>query len=229
MSESPLSGSAALFHVEHCGESAQETQRQKVVGYFDFDAGTSHDLDRYVQLLRDWQLRMNLVSKSTLANIWQRHFADSAQLVTLANASPASVWLDLGSGAGFPGLILARCSVGEFHLVEATRKKAEFLAAAVATLGVCNRVTIHNERIEALRPFDADYITARACAPLSRLFAWGLPFARNATWLLLKGRLVDLEIEAAREHFSFDYQRVASVTEPSATIIIARNVRRLRA
>lgn len=197
------------------------------------DYGVSHAqlarLDAYAALLADWQERMNLVAASTLPEVWQRHIADSAQLAPLATAAEeTTTWLDLGSGAGFPALVLALLVPGTFHLVEATAKKCAFLAAAASVLGVGDRVVIHNTRIEALPSFAVDIVTARACAPLTRLFGWGEAFARDGRWLLLKGRTAAAEVETAREHFSFDHALVASRTDADARIVDANNVRRRR-
>ena len=185
-------------------------------------------LDRYAALLAEWQTRMNLVAASTLPDVWERHFADSAQLAALADARPGTTWLDIGSGAGFPALVLALLAPGTFHLVEATGKKCAFLTAAAAELGVADRVVVHHCRIEALPPFAVDLVTARACASLTQLFAWGMPFARHGRWLLLKGRTVATEVAAAETDFAFDYRLVPSRTDRDARIVDAQNVRRRR-
>ena len=192
--------------------------------------GTMPKFDLYATMLVDWQGRMNLVARSTIDEMWLRHFADSAQLAALTpEAGPTTCWLDLGSGAGFPALVLALLRPGTFHLVEATGKKCAFLAAVAAAVGVADRVTVRNGRIEALTPaLRPDIITARACAPLTRLFDWGVARGGDARWLLLKGRSVATEIAAAETHFTFDYTLVASRTDPHARIVDARNVRRRR-
>lgn len=187
--------------------------------------GTMEYFDAYANLLLEWQTRFNLVAPSTLAVIWQRHFADSAQITTLADPN-TRMWLDFGSGAGFPALVVALLSPGHFHLFEATAKKCRFLAAVVDALNLTDRVTIHNARIEAMAPFSAEAITARACAPLEQLFLWGERHGRTARWLLLKGRSAEQEIRAARKTFDFDCELVPSRTSQEARIVIARNVRR---
>ncbi len=184
--------------------------------------------DRYTTLLAEWQGRMNLVAASTLPEVWTRHFADSAQLVALAEADETTTWLDLGSGAGFPALVVARLAPGRVHLVEATAKKCAFLAVAAEALGVGGKVVIHNARIEDVPTLAADRVTARACAPLAKLFGWGERFAHGGRWLLPKGRTVEAEIEAARDAFTFDHELVASRTDPQARIVVAGNVRRRR-
>ncbi|MGI4876762.1 MAG: 16S rRNA (guanine(527)-N(7))-methyltransferase RsmG [Janthinobacterium lividum] len=182
-------------------------------------------LDIYLSLLVDWQTRMNLVALSTLDVVWERHFADSAQLSRLAT-TPVERWLDLGSGAGFPALVLALFCSGTFHLVEATAKKCRFLSEVVERLDLGARVEIHNCRIESLPPIAADIITARACASLGQLFAWGLPHGRDARWLLLKGRTAPDEVAAARAMFTFDCSLIPSRTDKEARIIDAQRVRR---
>ncbi len=185
-------------------------------------------LDAYAALLGEWQSRMNLVAASTLDDIWQRHFADSAQLAALADATAATTWLDIGSGAGFPALVLAVLCPGTFHLVESRAKKCAFLQAAADAIGVGGRVTVHNVRIEDLAPFPADIVTARAAASLAQLFEWGLPFGHDAHWLLPKGRSVAAEVAAAGTAFRFDHDLIPSRTDPDARIVVARNVRRRR-
>ncbi len=182
-------------------------------------------LDLYASLLTEWQERMNLVASSTLENVWERHFADSAQLARLAVA-PGGRWLDIGSGAGFPAIVLALFCEGEFNLVESTTKKCRFLTEVVERLDLEQRVTIHNQRIEALSPLSADIVTARACASLQQLFIWGLPHARAARWLLLKGKTAEEEVAAARAMFTFDCTLIASRTDPQARIVDAQRVRR---
>ncbi|MEM8825800.1 MAG: 16S rRNA (guanine(527)-N(7))-methyltransferase RsmG [Pseudomonadota bacterium] len=185
----------------------------------------------YLNLLRDWQTRMNLVAPSTLPDAMRRHIDDSAQLVDLlaeTGTLPARpTWIDLGSGAGFPGLVIALITDVDMHLVESRRKKCLFLEAVRDRLDLQARVTIHNRRAEDMTGPAADYISARAFAPLPKLFDWGLPFAAQDTlWLLPKGRGVDVEIEAAKRDFAFDLSRHASRTDPEASILEIAHVRR---
>ncbi len=180
--------------------------------------------DVYASLLVEWQMRMNLVAPSTLAMMWGRHFADSAQLGQLSR-TPAT-WLDLGSGAGFPSLVLALLTPGHFHLVESTTKKCRFLNEVASALNLTDRVTVHNCRIESLPRSVPDIITARACASLTQLFEWGLLHSKSARWLLLKGRTAADEVEVARATFTFDHHLIASRTDPDARIVDAQRVQR---
>ena len=204
------------------------TERATFAAAYGPSAAELGALDRYAALLTEWQARMNLVAASTLPHIWSRHFDDSAQLAGLAEASAATVWLDLGSGAGFPAIILAILAPGRFHLVEATAKKCAFLATVAEAVGVADRVTIHNRRIETMPPLAADIVTARACASLAQLFDWGERFAGDGRWLLLKGRSAADEVADAARQFTFDHRLVPSRTAADARIVDARNVRRRR-
>ena len=120
-------------------------------------------LDMYVAMLTDWQSRMNLVGRSTLPLVWDRHIRDSAQLMNLVPGTGYTLpWLDIGAGAGFPGLVLAAMAGVEVHLVESVGKKARFLSAVADSLDLAETVRVENCRIEALRRFEASVITARA-------------------------------------------------------------------
>jgi 16S rRNA (guanine527-N7)-methyltransferase len=192
---------------------------------FDVSRETLEKLDRYAALLADWQERMNLVGPSTLPHIWDRHFADSAQLAALA--PPASRWLDIGAGGGFPGIVLAVVGAGRIDLVESIAKKCLFLRAVIADLGLESVATVRNARVESMPRFTADVITARAAADLTRLFDWGLRFASSGTlWLLPKGATVEDEIAAASARFAFDHDLRPSITDARGRIVVARGVKR---
>ncbi len=152
-------------------------------------------LDRltvYAQVLRHWQRRINLVSPGTLDHLWTRHFADSARLVPWLPAAGGTV-VDLGSGAGFPGLVLALLTPATVHLVESDRRKAAFLREAARQTGA--PVTVHACRVEALPPLPADVVTARALAPLPRLLTLAAPWlTAGARGLFPKGRTAAEEV-----------------------------------
>lgn len=188
---------------------------------------TTAKLERYAALLFEWQQKMNLVGPSTLADVWQRHFRDSAQLAILPPGfGHKPRWLDIGAGGGFPGLVLAALGAGEIHLVESIAKKCRFLQSVADELSLSDAI-IHNVRVEALPRFRADVITARACANLAQLFDWGLRFAASSTcWLLPKGATVEEELEQARQRFVFDAELVPSRTDERGRIVVAREVRR---
>lgn len=205
------------------------SQRSEFADRYTVPRETMKQFDTYAALLVDWQTRMNLVGPSTLPDIWTRHFADSAQLADLVPSVTAeTIWMDMGSGAGFPALALALLKPGVFHLVESTMKKARFLQTVADAVGLADRVVIHAARIEAVPPIGARIITARACAALGQLFEWGLRHGANARWLLLKGQSVGDEIAAARATFRFEAELISSRTDARGHIVVAHDVRRLR-
>jgi 16S rRNA (guanine527-N7)-methyltransferase len=166
---------------------------------------TEARLDRYVDLLLEWQAKINLVAPSTLPNLWTRHISDSLQLLTLA--ASATVWVDLGSGGGFPGVVLA-CALAEtssatVHLVERNAKKAAFLREA---LRVTNSPgTVHLAEIGDIVDRitgPADCVTARAVAPLYQLIGFAEPLVRQgAKALFLKGQDVEAELTEATKYW----------------------------
>ena len=199
--------------------------RDDFAARFDVSRETLAQFDRYADLLIDWQTRMNLVGPSTLPHVWERHFADSAQLLALAG--PGKSWLDIGAGAGFPGLVLALLDPSaRFTLVESIAKKCRFLNEVAETLGLSDRVTIANQRVESLPREKFDVITARALANLAQLFEWGLPHAGSGTrWILPKGIRVAEELEFAERRFVFGHQLLPSLTDADARIILANGVK----
>jgi 16S rRNA (guanine527-N7)-methyltransferase len=167
---------------------------------------TEHRLDRYVDLLREWQAKTNLVAPSTLPNLWTRHVADSLQLLALAPS--AKIWVDFGSGGGFPGIVLA-CVLAEsqgsmVHLVERNAKKAAFLREALRVThspGTVHLAEIKDtvERINGA----VDCVTARAVAPLHQLIGFAEPLVkRGARVLFLKGQDVEAELTEATKYWN---------------------------
>lgn len=187
---------------------------------------TLERLDAFVNLLREENERQNLVSRSSLDRIWSRHILDSAQLVRFA-PQQAGNWLDLGSGAGFPGLVVALLHCSNVTLVEARRLRADFLRRAAVLLGVEGRVELVCARAEAMPPRPFAVISARAFAPLGRLLALGERFSTGETrWILPKGRNAKSELEAARASWQGEFRLEPSLTDPDARIIVASQVRR---
>lgn len=190
-------------------------------------------LTRYADLLAHWQKTTNLVAPSTLPEVWSRHFADSAQLLNLAPS--ARLWLDLGSGAGFPGLVIAILKRDDpdfrMHLVESNQKKCAFLGqaarAAETTVDIhAMRIDQLAEKAQSLRP---DVVSARALAPLPRLLELAEPFLQRGNetkGLFLKGRETEAEIMSAQERWTFDVVRHPSRTAPEARVIEVSNLHR---
>ncbi len=178
-------------------------------------------LEIFVDLLRTWQKTINLVGDALGGDLWRRHMFDSAQLVPLIPES-ARTLVDLGSGAGFPGLILAMLAPApdrwKVHLVESDNRKCVFLQEAARLTGT--EVKIHRKRAEKLVPFAADVVTARALAPLPRLLRLAAPFlARDGVALCPKGAAVDRELTAAEKNWKIEVDRLPSLSDPSGTIL----------
>ncbi len=171
--------------------------------------------------------RQNLISAATIPQFDERHITDSLQLLPHIAAGPL---LDIGSGGGFPGLVLACCREDAIHLVEPRAKRAEFLARAADALGIAGRVEVHAVKVERVALPPVTTITARAVAPLNALFAMASHIADETTrWVLPKGRSVASELEEARRTWQGSFRLVPSVTDPEAAIVIAEGVRRRRA
>jgi len=174
-------------------------------------------LRRYAELLVHWNRRINLVGHGTLRDLWRRHMLDSAQLYPLI-ADPQAPLLDLGSGAGFPGLVLAAMGATDVHLIESDRRKCAFLGEAARAIGVS--VAIHPERIEDVAPFIAATIVSRALAPLPELLDLAFNFSNEHSILLfLKGRTVDQELTKAQKEWSMRVDQIPSRTDPQGTIL----------
>jgi 16S rRNA (guanine527-N7)-methyltransferase len=193
-------------------------------------------LDQFVDVLLQWQRKTNLIAGSTIPTVWTRHIADSLQLLPLA--PKARRWVDLGSGAGFPGLVIAAAMVGEsgaeVHLVESNQRKAAFLREAARHIGA--PAIVHGERIEDFAPRFAetaggrpDVVTARALAPLNMLLRLAHPLLKTgAEGLFLKGQDVDAELTQASKYWTMDAKLVASKTNSLSRIVLIRNLRPLR-
>jgi 16S rRNA (guanine527-N7)-methyltransferase len=187
--------------------------------------GTLDRIHAFVDLLRAENERQNLVSRASLEQVWTRHIFDSAQLLRFAPASGS--WLDLGTGAGFPGLIVALLFGGRVTLVESRKLRVEFLSRGAEVLGVLDRTEILCARVETVDARHFDVISARAFAPLEKLLAIGERFSRPETkWILPKGRNTKSELEAARASWQGDFRLEPSLTEPDARIIVAEQVHR---
>lgn len=205
------------------------TGREGFAARFDVSRETMERLDLYAELISRWNPRINLISRKTEPELWDRHMTDSAQIWHLRPEDPR-IWADFGSGAGFPGLVLAILSAGqggstEFHLVESDSRKCAFLATVSRECGV--PVRIQNARIEAVEPLKADVISARALAALPQL----LEFAEKhldpeGICLFPKGETVHKEVEDALQLWQFDCRTHPSLTDSRAAILEIGAIRR---
>jgi 16S rRNA (guanine527-N7)-methyltransferase len=182
----------------------------------------------YAELLRKWQKRINLVGASTVADLWTRHFEDSLQLLPLAG--PWRNWVDLGSGAGFPGMVVALATADPnrtVHLIESDKRKASFLREVSRETKI--KVEIHADRIERVLPElisqdHIDIISARALAPLSALISYSRPaFQKGAVGLFLKGKGLAGELTQIGGEANLRMTLIDSQTDAAAKIVVVRD------
>lgn len=184
-------------------------------------------LETYAALLLKWQKAINLVSRDSLDDLWRRHMLDSAQLFPLIPEG-AQRLVDLGSGAGFPGMVLSALGFPDVHLVESDARKCAFLREVSRALGVSPH--IHIRRLEEMHPIKADVVTARALAPLVDLLGLAERFLDpHSICLVLKGRGVDEELTRVAETWNMKITRQISASDPSGTILRLEHVHRERA
>jgi 16S rRNA (guanine527-N7)-methyltransferase len=212
------------------GEKSNSDDISALDRLLDVSRETGERLERFVGLLRKWQAADNLIARGTLSSIWQRHIADSAQLATLFPKERR--WLDLGSGAGFPGLVVAILLGGaagtSVDLVESNQRKCAFLREAIRTTGA--QAAVHCGRIESVvsawdRP--VGIVTARALAPLDRLFSLAEPvLVRGGRGAFHKGQDFESEIEFASKSWEYDLVIHRSRIEPRGVILEVRSLAR---
>ncbi len=193
----------------------------------DVSRETLEKLDLYSHLLSKWQKTINLVSPFTLQNAKIRHFEDSLQLIGLIPNDTTLIY-DIGSGAGFPGMVLASTVQAEVHLIESDQRKCQFLKTVSREANI--PVTIHNARVEAVDLKTPDIITARALASLDKLLDWTqIWWSKNKKIkiILLKGEKILEEIETAQKAFNFKYSLYQSKTDLNGRIILLTNISRI--
>ncbi len=193
---------------------------------FNVSRETMARLEAYDACLLDWSARHNLIARSTMADRWDRHFRDSAQLHPLIPKDARSL-VDLGSGAGFPGLVLAAMGASDLQvtLVESIGKKAAFLAAAAKAMALSN-VRVVPARIESLKVKKPDVITARALANLGTLCGHAYEIGgETALCIFPKGQYVEVELTEAAKYWHMSIERRASLTSPGSTILMIEKLR----
>lgn len=195
----------------------------------DVSRETYTDLETFQSMVLEWNNKFNLISKSSAEDIWNRHILDSLQLLKFINDKAEKLY-DFGSGAGFPGMVLAIAIKNIFpnlkvSLMESIRKKTTFLNEVKTKLNL--DVDIYNERVENLKLPKADIITSRAMASLEKLLNYAYPFCKKETELLfLKGKTWEDEIKTALIKWKFDYEAFESITDKDGKILFIKNIRR---
>ena len=186
----------------------------------DVSRETHRRLEIFVETLERWQKAINLVSRNTMDGVWKRHILDSAQVVPLI-PSTAETLADLGSGGGFPGLVIAAMRPDlRVTLVESDARKAAFLGEVGRRMGLENQPKIAISRIEVAPPAVADIVTARALAPMKQLLHWAQRHRKDtAICLFHKGKGWQAEVEEAKKEWDFSPEPIASVTDRDAVIL----------
>lgn len=202
----------------------EDEARAWLTAQFDVPRETWDRLERYVAILLSAMEEQNLIAESTRPHIWARHIVDSAQLLLLARDAGEGEWVDLGSGAGLPGIVVACLSERPVVMIETRRKRIDFLNDVIAQLGL-RHARVFGGRVESGAPMRAGVISARAYAPLAKLFASALHLSdKNSLWVLPKGRNAQNELEAARPAWQGMFHVEPSVTDAESAIIVAQAV-----
>jgi 16S rRNA (guanine527-N7)-methyltransferase len=183
---------------------------------------TLEKLSCYASLLSKWQKAINLVSNASIPHMWERHIFDSYQILKFAPDTKGT-WIDFGSGAGFPALVVAMISDYEVHVVESDQRKCQFMREV--SRETSTPITVHNTRIEQLEPFKADVISARALASLDNLLKLTGSFAtENTRFLFLKGQDVDAELTNAAKYWNMISIKHQSLSSNEGCILEIRNI-----
>ena len=187
---------------------------------------TNERLGDFADLLTKWNSTINLVSKSTIGQIWTRHILDSIQIFD--HGATANIWVDLGSGGGFPGLVVAilakeKAPHMQVVLVESDHRKAAFLRTASQALGLT--VQVLSSRIESIVPLNADIVSARALAALPQLCSFAAHHLNaGGAAIFLKGKSVEVEIANARKDWKFSLESHPSITDPAAVVLVLKGL-----
>ncbi|MEM8696282.1 MAG: 16S rRNA (guanine(527)-N(7))-methyltransferase RsmG [Pseudomonadota bacterium] len=204
---------------------------------FDVSRETIETLDRFVALLLEENRKQNLIASSTVGDVWDRHVRDSAQLLSLAPSErrgaemrgaemKGGAWIDLGSGPGLPGVVLAILGDMRITLVEERTRRVDFLLRTIDRLGLADHVSVEGCKLQRLDTAIFDVIVARAFTALPKLLMLAHRFSRPDTlWLLPKGKSAQEELEEARRTWQGDFALTSSLTSDEAFIVTARNVR----
>lgn len=191
---------------------------------FNVSRETWQRLEDYVSLLLEASKEQNLIAASTVPHIWARHVVDSAQLLLLAKDAGDGSWVDLGSGAGLPALVIACLDQRPMLMIETRRKRVDFLNSVIDQLGL-DHAKVFAGRVEVAPAMNAAVISARAYAPLPKLLASAAHLAnKNSCWVLPKGRSAENELEAVRGSWQGVFHVEPSVTDRDSAIIVARGV-----
>jgi 16S rRNA (guanine(527)-N(7))-methyltransferase RsmG len=195
--------------------------KEDVIFYFNLSKNQVEKIEFFISQIINYNKHTNLVGKSTIENIWERHVLDCLQLSKHINEKKLKIF-DIGTGAGLPGVLLSIIGYKNVLMVDSVKKKTDFIKGVVKELTLSARV--QNKRIEKVKGVKQDIIVSRALAPLSKLLTYALLHSeKNTTLLFLKGRSVNNEIEIAMKNFDFDFKKFESVSSGDGCILQINN------
>lgn len=190
-----------------------------------FGGSREAKLAAFVTLLIAESQHQNLVSKSSIGEIWARHIVDSAQLLMFADLASEGLWVDIGTGAGLPGIVIAILRDAPVMMVEPRRKRVDFLDRCIEELHITHATT-WLAKVEAIEPRAAAFISARAVAALPALFAYAYHLSdQDTVWLLPKGQSAQSEVDEARKAWQGSFHVEQSITHPDSKIVVATGVK----
>ena len=184
-------------------------------------------IEKYIQLINHYNNHTNIVGKSTLADPWKSHVLDSLQICKFIPDKNCSI-LDMGTGAGIPGLILAMCNFSNIYMVDSNSKKINFVKSVCSKLNI--KATIYKSRIEKLASMKFDFLVSRALTNLNKLLFYSQQFLNNNTVLVfLKGKTINDELVLAEKNWSFQYSLKKSISDERGSVIIIKNLCKINA
>ena len=196
--------------------------KKETVSYFGLNKKQIDKIEFFIASMVSYNKHTNLIGRSTIENIWDRHVLDCLQLTKYINKKTFNI-LDLGTGAGLPGLLFSIMGYNNVIMIESIKKKTDFIKIIIKELSLSAQV--HNKRIEKLKKTNQDIIVSRALAPLPQLLTYARMHSnKNTTSLFLKGRNVNNEIDKAMKHFIFDYDKIDSVSSGNGCILQIKNI-----
>ncbi len=208
-----------------------DSQRQRLQKIMPVSRETIEKYQIYVSLLHKWQKKINLVATTTLPDVWERHIIDSLQIIPICTSLSYEErgdqkdlsMIDFGSGAGFPGMVVAISGGFDVHLMEADTRKTAFLREVARQTET--KITCHNQRIEAIPPFPVDIITARGFASVDKILQFGAAFSQSSTkYILLKGEKYFDEIKMCQDNWTMIQKTTPSVSDPRGVIVTLEKV-----
>tara|TARA_Y100001970_G_C14149597_1_gene811888 strand:+ start:887 stop:1498 length:612 start_codon:yes stop_codon:yes gene_type:complete len=199
--------------------------QKNIIDFFKINAQQENNLNRYISSLKKHNEHTNLVGKSTLSDPWKSHLLDSIQLISYINDQKKSI-VDMGTGAGIPGVVLAIMGYKNVSLVDSNGKKTKFLNLVRNSIGV--NFDIYSERIENLNNIKFDVITSRALANLNQLIVYSQKFLKkNSVLIFLKGKTVNDEVRDAKKNWIFELKKHQSMSDKRGSVIILKNIKKL--